>query len=101
MTVNLQAFTQLGAFPGEVGPGNIPGGIGGPWPMNLPLNYWWNYGSRIRSRRSLKKRKYSSKRSKRSRSKFGNIEDRLRPDKFRPSKWSYKKKHPRKYPKKY
>jgi hypothetical protein len=57
MSVNLQIFPQLGAFPGEVGSGNSTSGIGGTWPMQLPLNYWWNYGSVRKSRRIKKTRK--------------------------------------------
>lgn len=37
--VNLQTFPQLGAFPGEVGPGNTPGGGGG---INGPIWYGVN-----------------------------------------------------------
>lgn len=73
--VNLQIFPQLGAFPGEVGSGNSPGGIGGTWPMQLPLNYWWNYGSvrksrkvrKVRKSRKVRKNRKVSKRTQRTR----------------------------------
>ncbi len=72
MSVNLQIFPQLGAFPGEVGSGNSPGGIGGTWPMQLPLNYWWNYGSVRKSRKTSKKPKKSrkSRKSRKASKKF-------------------------------
>jgi hypothetical protein len=68
---NLNTFPQLGAFPGEVGSGNSPGGIGGTWPMQLPLSYWWNFGAskknkRTRKARKSKKNKRSKKQSKKS-----------------------------------
>jgi hypothetical protein len=56
MEPNLKIFPHLGAFPGEVGSGNSPGGIGGSWPMNLPLNYWWNFGTR-KTRKTSRTRK--------------------------------------------
>lgn len=71
--VNLQAFPQLGAFPNEVGAAVVPGGIGGPWPMNLPLNYWWNYGKRSHKRKfSRPKRVKKFSRSRRFSMHLGN-----------------------------
>lgn len=64
MDVNLKTFPQLGAYSGEVGSGLSPGGIGGPWFFNYPLNYWWNFGSK-RSKRKSKRSKRKQKRSKR------------------------------------
>jgi len=61
--VNLKTFPMLGAFPGEVGSGNSPGGIGLTWPMQVPLAYYFNtFGTK---KRSFKKRsnKRSNKRS--------------------------------------
>ena len=37
--VNMRTFPQLGAYPGEVGPGNTPGGVGG---INGPIYYGVN-----------------------------------------------------------
>jgi hypothetical protein len=67
MAVNLQTFPQLGAFPDEVGSGLDPGGINNSamFPMNLPLNYWWNFSKRRQSRKQ--RRRQSRKRSRRSR----------------------------------
>jgi len=68
--MNAKTFPNLGAFPGEVGSGNSPGGIGGSWPQNLPLNYWWNYGkkSKKKSKKKIKKtRKTKKMRSKQKR----------------------------------
>lgn len=70
--INLRTFPQLGAFPGEVGPGNTPGGIGG---VNGPILYGVNtlearqmaYGKK-RRRRS---RKYKSK-SRRTKNRKSN-----------------------------
>lgn len=55
---NLKTFPMLGAFPGEIGSGVSPGGIGGPgstWPMQMPLSYWWNFGSKKKSKTRPKK----------------------------------------------
>jgi len=64
--VNLKTFPQLGAFPNEVGSSNSIGGINNSamWPMNLPLNYWFNYGFKRSSRSKTKKHKFSSKKRK-------------------------------------
>jgi hypothetical protein len=74
--VNLQTFPQLGAFKGEVGPGTSPGGIGGVWPMNLPLNYWWNYGTK-RKRINRKRSGSGRKRINRKRSGSGSGRKRI------------------------
>jgi len=65
MSVNLKTFPQLGAYPYEVGNSNSVGGINNSamWPRNLPLSYWYNYGSL---------RKKSKTRSKKSRVKYGS-----------------------------
>lgn len=63
MSFNSDIFPHLGAFPGEVGSGASPGGIGGPWPMQLPLNYFWNFGSRRGSNKKTIKRKTSKRKS--------------------------------------
>jgi hypothetical protein len=80
-SINMKTFPNLGAFPGEVGSGNSPGGIGGTWPMQLPLAYWWNFGrrgtrrdrrgtkSKRRSRRGTKSNKRGTKSKRRSKSK--------------------------------
>ena len=68
-SVNLRTFPQLGAFPYEVGTSNSVGGINnsGMWNMNLPLSYWYNYGSKKKRSRKLRKkinrrnRRYSRK----------------------------------------
>ncbi len=62
---DMQAFPNLGGIIGEVGPGTSPGGIGGPWPMNLPLQYYWQgYGHRKVKKSKSKSKKRSKKRSK-------------------------------------
>jgi hypothetical protein len=63
---NLNTFPHLGAFQGEVGSGNSPGGIGGTWPMNLPISYFWGFSSK--TTRKNKKGKRASKKA--SKSKF-------------------------------
>lgn len=68
--VNLIAFPDLGGLPNEVGSGNMIGGIGGPWPFNLPLqDYLQGYGSKKKSKNSQKKSKKSKKGSKKKGSK--------------------------------
>lgn len=57
--VNLRTFPQLGAFPGEVGPGIQPGGEGGPagtWIYGGPsvLGYWPNFGVTEKSEAELR-----------------------------------------------
>jgi hypothetical protein len=61
--MDLKTFPQLGAFSNELSSNNVAGGIGGSWPMNLPLNYWWNFGS---SKKSTKKRTKSTKKRTKS-----------------------------------
>ena len=70
--VNLRTFPQLGAFLGEVGLGNTPGGIGG---INGPILYGVNtlearqmsYGKRHKRRKSkTRKRRKSKVRRRRS-----------------------------------
>lgn len=66
--VDLKIFPHLGAFPNELSSNNTVGGVGGSWPMNMPLNYWWNFGSRSTKRKSKKSIKnYRKKTSKRGR----------------------------------
>ena len=72
---NMRVFPNLGAYPGEVGPGTTPGGTGTggslyPGPGNPMLNYYLMFGRksrRRRRRRSGKKRKRRSKRRRRKR----------------------------------
>lgn len=64
--VNLRTFPQLGAYPGEVGPGNTPGGLGG---INGPILYGTNtllarqmgYGRKRKSRKVKRKSRKSRK----------------------------------------
>jgi len=65
--VNERIFPHLGAFSGEVGNGLSPGGIGIVWRSNLPLNYFYNFGSK--KKKISKKKKKISKKSKRSKRK--------------------------------
>jgi len=65
--VNLKTFPMLGAFPGEVGTGNSPGGIGLTWPMQIPLAYYFNtFGSKKKKSKKISKKtkKTSNKRYK-------------------------------------
>jgi hypothetical protein len=66
-SANMKTFPNLGAFPGEVGTGNSPGGIGGTWPSQLPLSYWWNYGRgrKLRRRSNRKSKRRSNRKSNR------------------------------------
>jgi hypothetical protein len=67
---NPVAFPGLGGFKGEVGPGNTPGGVGGPdgvlHYLPAPLGYWGYFGKK-QSRRSGVKRRKSRRKSRRKR----------------------------------
>ena len=70
---NMRTFPQPGAFPGEVGPGNIPGGngeisAGVPYP-GVPLAYWANFGV---SKKTKKQRRVSKKRSRKKNKRRGS-----------------------------
>lgn len=66
---NAKTFPQLGAFPGEIGSGLSPGGIGGVWYQGMPPTvYTLGYGSKKTHKGSKNKRKnkrrYNKKMSK-------------------------------------
>ena len=72
--VNLVAFPGLGAFPGEVGPGNTPGGLGGVngpilYGTNTLLGFQASYGKR--KRKSRKTRQTRQRKTHRSFRSFG------------------------------
>ena len=65
---NMRTFPNLGAYPGEVGPGINPGGLSGPtgvWgPLGSPLSYSLNFG-RKRRKSKRKPRRKSRRKSRR------------------------------------
>ena len=65
---NMRTFPMLGAYPGEVGPGNTPGGTANngsfPGTENSLMSYFFTYGRR----RSVRKKARRSARKKARRS---------------------------------
>lgn len=69
---NMRTFPMLGAYPGEVGPGNTPGGTAynGSFvgPENPLMSYYFTYGRRRSARRKARRSVRRSSRRKARRS---------------------------------
>lgn len=69
---NMRTFPMLGAYPGEVGPGNTPGGTANngsfPGTENSLMSYFFTYGRRRSVRKSARKGARRSARKKARRS---------------------------------